>query len=134
MLEQDELKTAMLNLNRVVRAAEFDEPHAPQAVFTTLATLWLMIMQRLGGGLSMKAVLRDVLDIGEDIFPDCKRVRERNLSARDTAFSDARQRLSLDTVTNRHDADGSRVQQRLLHGSRNRSDVRRRSNFRSKDA
>lgn len=99
MLEQDELKTAMLNLNRVVRAAEFDEPHAPQAVFTTLATLWLMIMQRLGGGLSMKAVLRDVLDIGEDIFPDCKRVRERNLSARDTAFSDARQRLSLDTVT-----------------------------------
>ena len=61
-----------------MRAAELDElqPHASQAVFTTLSTLWLMIMQRLSGGLSMKAVLRDALEIAEDIFPDCKRVRE----------------------------------------------------------
>lgn len=71
MLEQDELKTAMLSLGRIVQTAEFDEPHAPQTVFTTLVTLWLMIMQRLGGGLPMK-YLR-----GQQTSP-----RRRSLAAR----------------------------------------------------
>lgn len=101
MPQDTELKTAIANLNRLVRVEEFDEfqPHAPQAVFTTLTTLWLMIMQRLGGGLSMQAALKDVLDLGRDIFPDCKRAREGSLSSRDTAFSNARHRLKLETVT-----------------------------------
>ena len=101
MVEESEIKTAIMTLNRIVRVEEFDElqPHAPQAAFTTLTTLWLMVMQRLGGGLSMKAVLKEVVDIAEDVFSDCKRVREGTLSQRDTAFSDARQRLRLDTVT-----------------------------------
>ena len=116
MLKEQELKSAIHSLNRVVRAAELDElqPHASQAVFTTLSTLWLMIMQRLSGGLAMKAVLRDALEIAEDIFPDCKRVRENNVSRRDTAFSDARQRLSPDTVTRLLERVGESIVQEYI--------------------
>ena len=71
----------------------------PAAVYTTLATVWMMILQRLGGGMSMQAVVKDALLHADDIFPDCKRVREATLSTRDTAFSDARQRIRKDTVT-----------------------------------
>ncbi len=75
------------------------QPSGPAAVYTTLTTVWLMTLQRLGGGLSMKAVVKDAIAHARDFFPDCKRVREASLSTRDTAFSDARTRLRLDTVT-----------------------------------
>ncbi len=57
-----------------------------------------MILQRLGGGLSMQAVVKDAIAHGPDIFPDCKRVREASLSTRDTAFSGVWGRLGIDTV------------------------------------
>ena len=74
------------------------EPTGPAAVYTTLTTVWMMILQRLGGGLSMQAVVKDAISHAEEIFPDCKRVREKSLSARNTAFSDARGRLKKSTV------------------------------------
>ena len=78
-------------------ALDLMEPGGPAEIYTSLVTVWLMILQRLGGGLSMQAVLKDALSQGE-FFPDRKRVREGTLSSRDTAFSDARQRLSLASV------------------------------------
>ncbi len=46
-----------------------------------------MILQRLGGGLSMQAVVRTRSAHGPDIFPDCKRVRGGIAVDQDTAFS-----------------------------------------------
>lgn len=80
------------------------QPVGPAAVYTTLATVWMMILQRLGGGMSMQAVVKDAIGHASDIFPDCKRVREATLSTRDTAFSDARGRLKIETVTHLLDA------------------------------
>ena len=74
------------------------QPCGPAAVYTTLSTVWLMILQRLGGGLSMQAVVKDAMQHAADFFPDNKRIREASLSTRDTAFSDARGRLKIETV------------------------------------
>lgn len=89
----------MNSLRDVIAVEQLDalQPSGPAAVSTTLATLWLMILQRLGGGLSMQAVVKDAIAHSPDIFPDCKRVREASLSTKDTAFSGAQGRLRLDT-------------------------------------
>lgn len=96
-----EYQSVIGKLHQVIPGEELNQlqPSGPAAVYTTLATVWMMILQRLGGGLSMKAVVKDALLHGREFFPQNKRVREATLSTRDTAFSDARQRLKLDTVT-----------------------------------
>lgn len=98
--ETQELRSAIGMIRRVMPAEELNalQPGGPATVYTTLATVWMMILQRLGGGLSMKAVVKDAVLHGSEFFPDNKRTREATLSARDTAFSDARQRLKLSTV------------------------------------
>ena len=112
-LQSQEIQSAIRKLQDVIPGEELNElqPSGPNAVYTTLATVWLMILQRLGGGLSMPAVVKDAIQHASDIFPDHKRVREASLSTRDTAFSDARGRLKLETVTHLLEAvSGSLVQ------------------------
>ena len=100
VLKRREVQSAVRRLRDVIPGEELNQmqPTGPAAVYTTLATVWMMILQRLGGGISMQAVVKDALLHADDIFPDCKRVREATLSTRDTAFSDARQRVKKDTV------------------------------------
>jgi hypothetical protein len=99
--ENQEVLSAARRLRDVMSGEELNvmQPLGPAAVYTTLTTLWMMVMQRLGGGLSMQAVVKEALSHAGDVFPEGKRVREATFSARDTAFSDARQRLKLGTVT-----------------------------------
>jgi len=98
--ETQELQSAIGMIKRLMPTEELNtlQPNGPATVYTTLATVWMMILQRLGGGLSMKAVVKDALLHGSEFFPDNKRTREATLSLRDTAFSDARQRLKLTTI------------------------------------
>jgi hypothetical protein len=120
-LEAVEMRSVIGKVLEVMPRAELNEmqPSGPAAVYTTLATLWLMMLQRLGGGLSMEAVIKDALLHGRDFFPDNKRVREGSLSARDTAFSDARQRLKLDTVKHLlHAVSGSLITASATPGQR----------------
>ena len=70
--------------------------HSPATVYTTLATLWMLTLQRLGGGKSLRAIVRETLTQHRQVFPDNKRVREGTLSENPSAFSEARGRLSLD--------------------------------------
>lgn len=101
VLESLEVRSASRSLRDVIPSEELNalEPTGPAAVYTTLATVWMMILQRLGGGLSLQAVVKNAISHAEEVFPDCKRVREKSLSSRDTAFSDARGRLKKTTVT-----------------------------------
>lgn len=73
-------------------------PMGPAAVYTTLVTLWMMTLQRLDGGSSLVAVVKDVLEHSKSLLPNNKRVREGSLSSNSGAFSEARKRLPLEVV------------------------------------
>lgn len=75
--------------------AVFSLRHSPATVYTTLCTLLILTLQRLGGGLSLEQVVREVLAQHAHLFPDNKRVREGALSSSPSAFSKARGRLSV---------------------------------------
>src|SRR5688500_1737381 len=63
---------------------------SPATVYTTLVTLWMLTLQRLGGGQSLEAVVRDVLSYHRALLPDTTRVREGTLSPRSGGYSQAR--------------------------------------------
>ena len=69
--------------------------HSAATVYTTLTTLWMLTLQRLGGGKSLEAIVKETLMHHRDILPDNKRVRDGTLSKNSSAFSAARGRLSL---------------------------------------
>ena len=71
------------------------DPRGPQAVYTPWVVLWLLLYQRLHGDASLSdAVAELVLRFPPAALPDCKRARERTLSANSGAFSRARTRLA----------------------------------------
>jgi len=74
------------------------QPSGPAAIYTTIVTLWMMVMQRLGGGKSLCGVVKEVIAYNRDLLPDNKRIREGTLSENSAAFSQARTRLRKDTV------------------------------------
>lgn len=71
---------------------------SPATVYTTLVTLWMLTLQRLGGGQSMSLVIKHVLSKSRDILPDNKRVLEGTLSEKSGAYSRARKRLPMSVV------------------------------------
>jgi hypothetical protein len=71
---------------------------SPATVYTTLVTLWMLTLQRLGGGKSLDAIVNEVLTNNRSLLPDNKRVREGTLSFTSGAYSRARQRLPIETV------------------------------------
>jgi hypothetical protein len=105
MLEQADLSTeefasAVETLRQLIPSEELDQlqPSGPATVYTTAITIWMMILQRLGGGRSQAATVKDVLVHSLALLPDNKRVREGTLSKSSAAYSQARQRINLETV------------------------------------
>jgi hypothetical protein len=74
------------------------QPSGSATIYTTMVTLWMMTLQRLGGGKSLNAVVKDVLAYNRDLLPDNKRLREGTLSETSGAYCEARTRLNLKTV------------------------------------
>jgi hypothetical protein len=75
-----------------------EEREADQIVYSHAITLWMFILQRIGGGKSLSEVVAHVLAHDRDLLPDNKRVREQTLSDNTGAFSRARKRLPLDKI------------------------------------
>jgi len=100
-LTDDELTSAVELLRGLIPADEFSTAaleESPHTVYTTLVTLWLLTLQRLGGGASLAAIVKDVLRHSRELLPDNKRVREGTLSERSGSYSRARTRLPLELV------------------------------------
>ena len=99
-LSEAELTSAVELLQQLLPDDEFDrlQPYGPATIYTTTVTLWMLILQRLGGGKSLKAVVKDVLSYNRDLLPKNKRIREQTISENSGAYSEARKRLSLETV------------------------------------
>ena len=95
-----ELTSAIETLREMIRADELDrrQPSGPATVYTTMVTIWMMTMQRLGGGKSLNAVVKDVLAHSRDLLPNNRRLREGTLSETSGAYAEARSRVELETV------------------------------------
>ncbi|MFN7290753.1 MAG: hypothetical protein ACK5T6_09225, partial [Pirellula sp.] len=68
---------------------------SPATVYSTLTTLMILTMQRLGGGKTLESIVREVVCHHSYLFADNKRIREGTLSSNPSGFSKARGRLSV---------------------------------------
>ena len=114
-LTETELHSAFELLRKLTPEHELFQfaPLGPAAVYTTLVTLWMLTLQRLGGGLSLAAAVKTVLESGQNLLPDNKRVREGTLSKNSGAYSEARRRLPLQAA----ELFASRICQSLIERS-----------------
>ena len=80
--------------------AVFDEEGAinSRRVYTQSATIWLLILQRLGGGLSLNAAVLQLIKHHSDILPRNRRVEEGTLSGNSSAYNNSRQALPMEVV------------------------------------
>ena len=78
----------------------FDDEDCQNAkrVFTQAPTLLLLILQRLGGGLSLDGAVQELIKHHQDILPRNRRVEEGTLSQNSSAYNNARQNLPLQKV------------------------------------
>lgn len=98
-ISDDELTSAISLLHDLIPPDQlrvYSLRHSPATVYTTLTTLWMLTLQRLGGGKSLETIVKETLTHHRDILPDNKRVREGTLSKNSSAFNDARHRLSIE--------------------------------------
>ena len=89
-LTDAEFTSAVELLQRIIPKDDFSAYSldvSPATVYTTLVTLWMLTLQRLGGGKSMTCIIKDVLTNHRDLLPDNKRVREGTLSERSGSYS-----------------------------------------------
>ena len=80
--------------------AVFDDEDSSDAkrIFTQAPTLLLLILQRLGGGLSLNGAVQELIKHHTDILPRNRRVEEGTLSQNNSAYNKARQNLPLQKV------------------------------------
>lgn len=100
-MDRDDLQSAFNLVFELIPhddIAVFSLRHSPATVYSTLTTLLMLTLQRLGGGLSLEAVVREAVAEHPHLFPDNKRVREGKLSTNPSAFIKARQRLDVKAV------------------------------------
>jgi len=78
----------------------FDDEDRENAkrVYTQAPTLALLILQRLGGGLSLTGAVQELIKHHSDILPRNRRVVEGKLSQNNSAYNKARQKLPLQKV------------------------------------
>ena len=99
-----QLASAMQLLHEIVQASGeqglFDPDVRPttKMVYTHGVTLWMLILQRLGGGQTLSEVVSQVLTHERHLLPDNKRVRENTLSENSAAYARSRRRLPLDAI------------------------------------
>ncbi len=99
-LREEEFTSAVEMLQQILPNDELDwlPPSGPATVYTTMVTLWMLILQRLGGGKTLNEVVKDVISHNGNLLPNNKRIREGTLSENSGAYSQARKRLDLETV------------------------------------
>lgn len=103
-LESEELASALRLFTFMINAPQQEELLDPdqrtttKMVYTHGVTLWMLVLQRLGGGKTLNEVVSQILTHDHDLLPDNKRVRENTLSENSAAYSQARKRLPLETI------------------------------------
>jgi hypothetical protein len=81
-LSEKEFTSAIEMLQQFLPKDELErlQPSGPATVYTTMVTLWMLVLQRLGGGKTLNEIVKDVLARSRDLLPTNKRVQEGSLS------------------------------------------------------
>lgn len=93
-----QLLRVMLETPQQQKLLDLAERPNHKMVYTHGVTLWMLILQRMGGGKTLQEVVSQVLAHDRDLLPDNRRVREGTLSENSTAYARARKRLPLQTI------------------------------------
>ena len=101
--EQDFSKARQLLIDLIglpdLQAVLDDEDcHEAKRVYTQAPTLALLVLQRLGGGLTLTAAVQELIKHHGDLLPRNRRVEEGTLSQNNSAYNKARQKLPLQKV------------------------------------
>ena len=101
--EQDFSKARQLLVDLIALPdlqAVFDDEDCDEAkrVYTQAPTLALLVLQRLGGGLTLTAAVQELIKHHRDLLPRNRRVEEGTLSQNNSAYNKARQKLPLQKV------------------------------------
>lgn len=99
-ISRAELVHAIGSLRELFDDGQVDrlQPTGPAAIYTSSVTLWMLISQRLAGGKSLEATVKDFIANRPAFCPDNKRLDERTLSDQSSAYAGARKRLQLSTA------------------------------------
>lgn len=95
------LLSQLLSSREIVQELEAGQgrPNS-RMVYTQASTLWLLILQRLGGGMTQQEAVQALLEHHRDLLPENRRVVEGTLSSNTSAYHQARKRIPLSTVKN----------------------------------
>jgi len=91
-------------LRRLIQSPEVSKEFDPQLrtntrmVYTKGVTLWMLILQRLGNGLSLEDTVSYIITHDRDLLPENKRVREGTLSENSSGYYKARKNLPLESI------------------------------------
>lgn len=96
------LADALRLLSAMIRDFEHliepDDRTTTKMVYTHGVVLWMLVLQRLGGGLTLNDVVSQLLNHDRDLLPDNRRVRDGTLSENSSAYAQGRRRLSTETI------------------------------------
>lgn len=120
-LHRSELRQALTLFKDWFSCGELDrlQPTGPAAVYNTSVTLWLLISQRLHGGMSLNATVKRFISEIPDFVPANRRLRDGTLSTNSSSYSDARKRLQLPVIRYLFDQICDSIVEkspRVLHG------------------
>jgi hypothetical protein len=101
---QEQFVAATELLRRVIQSPEVSEQFNPELrtnsrmVYTKGVTLWMLILQRLGNGLSLEETVSHIITHDRDLLPENKRVREGTLSENSSGYYKAKRNLPLESI------------------------------------
>jgi hypothetical protein len=91
-------------LKNLIQSPQISEKFDPQMrtntrmIYTKGVTLWMLILQRLGNGLSLEGTVSHILTHDRDLLPENKRVREGTLSENSSGYYKAKRNLSIKSI------------------------------------
>ena len=91
-------------LKQVIQSPEISERFNPhmrtntRMVYTKGVTLWMLILQRLGNGLSLEDTVSHIINHDRDLLPENKRVRDGTLSENSSGYYKAKKNLSFESI------------------------------------
>jgi hypothetical protein len=101
---QEHFAAASELLKHVIQSPEISAQFDPQMrtntrmVYTKGVTLWMLILQRLGNGLSLEDTVSHIINHDRDMLPENKRVRDGTLSENSSGYYQAKKNLPIESI------------------------------------